>query len=296
MWRPVSPPGPMSSTSAVTSALSVFGYAMDAPLDVLLLWRTGVAANFIWAAAGVTIKLRTARARIPGCCCFMTGSPKSEERLVCAAGLTMSIQKLARPGVATRSTDCCLNRRLYSPMIATIAESVTAEDVGCTISSTKLGSWLDWPLGARHSPSAAQNVKPPGSRELTTSRTKTAHSESVTPSVLEMLRPKYRRSVTTGSVAPDRIVEAQPQSSNKRKAWRRTLQPTAFCRSAPILASSVAVNAFNAKATGHMAPSSRFALSLKPSVAYLVLNFCALWKWHTTLPSLAYAGIPYPSR
>src|SRR5215510_426716 len=42
-----------------------------------------------------------------------------------------------------------------------------------------------------------------------------------------------------------------------------------------------------------MAPSSRFAVSLKPSVAYLVLNFCAGWKKHTTLPSLAYAGIPY---
>ena len=42
-----------------------------------------------------------------------------------------------------------------------------------------------------------------------------------------------------------------------------------------------------------MAPSSRFALSLKPSVAYLVLNFCALWKKQTTLPSLAYAGMPY---
>src|SRR5437879_13351137 len=41
-----------------------------------------------------------------------------------------------------------------------------------------------------------------------------------------------------------------------------------------------------------MAPSSRFALSLKPNVAYLVLNFCALWKKQTTLPSLAYAGIP----
>jgi hypothetical protein len=27
-----------------------------------------------------------------------------------------------------------------------------------------------------------------------------------------------------------------------------------------------------------MVPSSRFALSLKPSVAYLVLNFCALWE------------------
>src|SRR5213080_1034575 len=44
-----------------------------------------------------------------------------------------------------------------------------------------------------------------------------------------------------------------------------------------------------------MLPSSRFALSLKPNVAYLVLNFVAAWKKQTTLPSLAYAGIPYQS-
>src|SRR5829696_4419375 len=42
-----------------------------------------------------------------------------------------------------------------------------------------------------------------------------------------------------------------------------------------------------------MAPSSRFALSVKLNVAYLELNFCALWKKQTTLPSFAYAGIPY---
>src|SRR5438034_6530426 len=42
-----------------------------------------------------------------------------------------------------------------------------------------------------------------------------------------------------------------------------------------------------------MVPSSRFAASLKPSVAYLVLNFCAGWKKQTILPPLAYAGIPY---
>src|SRR5688500_8484353 len=42
-----------------------------------------------------------------------------------------------------------------------------------------------------------------------------------------------------------------------------------------------------------MAPSSRFAVSLKPSVAYLALNFCALWKKQTILSLLAYAGIPY---
>src|SRR3989449_10079493 len=70
-------------------------------------------------------------------------------------------------------------------------------------------------------------------------------------------------------------------------------QLTAFFTSAPILASSAAVNSFSAKATGHRAPSSRFAASLKPNVAYLVLNFCAGWKKQTTSPSLAYAGIPY---
>src|SRR5207247_1102196 len=72
-------------------------------------------------------------------------------------------------------------------------------------------------------------------------------------------------------------------------------QLTACFTSAPILASSAAVNSFSAKAVGHMWPSSRFALSLNPNVAYRVLNFCALWKKQTTLPSLVYAGIPYPS-
>src|SRR5207302_4308538 len=71
-------------------------------------------------------------------------------------------------------------------------------------------------------------------------------------------------------------------------------QLTAFFTSAPILASSVAVSSLSAKEVGHMAPSSSFASSLKPNVAYLDLNFCALWKKQTTLPSLlAYAGIPY---
>src|SRR5438477_5793975 len=81
-----------------------------------------------------------------------------------------------------------------------------------------------------------------------------------------------------------------------QRNWRSmpsSPQLTAFFTSAAILASSAAVNSFSAKAVGHMAPSSRLALSLKPNVAYLVLNFCALWKKQTTLSSLAYAGIPY---
>jgi len=55
-------------------------------------------------------------------------------------------------------------------------------------------------------------------------------------------------------------------------------QLTAFFTKALILASWAAVNSFSAKEVGHMAPSSRFASSLKPNVAYLDLNFCALWK------------------
>ncbi len=66
-----------------------------------------------------------------------------------------------------------------------------------------------------------------------------------------------------------------------------TSQLTACLTSAAIFASSVAVSSFSANAVGHIEPSSRFALSLKPSVAYLVLNFCAGWKWQITLPSLA---------
>src|SRR5438128_8403994 len=53
-------------------------------------------------------------------------------------------------------------------------------------------------------------------------------------------------------------------------------QLTAFFTSAPILASSAAVSFVSAKATGHMEPSSSFALSLKPNIAYLSLNFSAL--------------------
>src|SRR5215204_1002607 len=78
-----------------------------------------------------------------------------------------------------------------------------------------------------------------------------------------------------------------------RSGAQELAQLTALFTSALIFASSVAVNSFSAKEVGHMAPSSRFASSLKLNVAYLVLNFCALWKKQTTLPSLAYAGIPY---
>ncbi len=47
---------------------------------------------------------------------------------------------------------------------------------------------------------------------------------------------------------------------------RMVFQLAAFFTSAPILASSAAVNSVRAKAVGHTAPSSRFALSLKPAL------------------------------
>src|SRR5437870_9258656 len=92
----------------------------------------------------------------------------------------------------------------------------------------------------------------------------------------------------------ERIVDGAGHSRFPRQS---SLSPqlTAFLTSAQILASSAAVNSVSAKAVGHMAPSSRLASCMKPNVAYLVLNFCALWKKQTTLPSLAYAGIPYQS-
>src|SRR3954471_17028237 len=91
-----------------------------------------------------------------------------------------------------------------------------------------------------------------------------------------------------------RIAPGRPDTPSRPGTEPRlSPQLTAFFTSAPISFSSAAVSPFSAKEVGHMAPSSRFALSLKPSVAYLALNFCALWKKQTTLPSLAYAGIPY---
>src|SRR3972149_1031627 len=91
-------------------------------------------------------------------------------------------------------------------------------------------------------------------------------------------------------------LEARPDRSGPPRAGpsgELGPQLTAFFTSAPILASSAAVNSVRAKEVGHMAPSSRLASSLKPNVAYLDLNLCALWKKQTTLPSVAYAGIPY---
>src|SRR5215203_1664266 len=91
-----------------------------------------------------------------------------------------------------------------------------------------------------------------------------------------------------------RLVLLRGRGDRAGSGAQEPAQLTALFTSAPIFASSVAPNSFSAKEVGHMAPSSRFAWSLKLNVAYLELNFSALWKKQTTLPSLlAYAGIPY---
>src|SRR5512132_3293528 len=95
-------------------------------------------------------------------------------------------------------------------------------------------------------------------------------------------------------VAPTRAADHalvdrhHPVPTPSRGSVRLSPQRTAFFTSAAIFASSAAVNSVSAKATGHMAPSSRFALSLKPKVAYRSLNLCAGRKKQTTLSSLAY--------
>jgi hypothetical protein len=91
-----------------------------------------------------------------------------------------------------------------------------------------------------------------------------------------------------GAIRPPAVQDraAKASASAETRGGRR-LQPTACRTSALILASTTAVNSVSAKAVGHMAPRSRFAASLKPSVAYRALNFWPLWKKQTTLPSLA---------
>ena len=85
-----------------------------------------------------------------------------------------------------------------------------------------------------------------------------------------------------------RTTTRQPATSLRIRGDRWVqAQLTAFFTSAAILASSAAVNSVSAKAVGHMAPSSRFAATSKPKVAYRDLNLAAAWKKQTILPSLA---------
>ena len=63
--------------------------------------------------------------------------------------------------------------------------------------------------------------------------------------------------------------------SNLQQAAQTYFPANAFLTNSSILAFSFAVSLFNANEVGHIFPSSRCALSLKPSVEYLALNFPA---------------------
>src|SRR5678815_1700609 len=91
---------------------------------------------------------------------------------------------------------------------------------------------------------------------------------------------------TAGMVVADIKTPSSARSLGAR-------QRAAFFTSAAIFASSAAVNFVSAYEVGHMLPSSKLALSLKPNVAYLALNLAASWKKRTALPFLENAGIPY---
>jgi hypothetical protein len=92
--------------------------------------------------------------------------------------------------------------------------------------------------------------------------------------VFEVVHARPARGSDRG--CPQRAVQAAACPSSWPCSFRSWAQLTALFTSAPIFASSAAVNSFSAKEVGHMAPSSRFAASLNPNVAYLDLNFCAL--------------------
>jgi hypothetical protein len=88
-----------------------------------------------------------------------------------------------------------------------------------------------------------------------------------------------------GGGGPGTCAASCPASGGSpRRSWPRTRPPatdpqlTAFFTSAAIFFSSAAVSSVSAKEVGHMVPSSRFASSLKPNVAYLDLNFDAAVK------------------
>ena len=86
-------------------------------------------------------------------------------------------------------------------------------------------------------------------------------------------------------VSPLVVLSGHSRTRHARGSARPQL--TAFFTSAPSFFSSAADNSFSANATGHRAPLSSFAASLKPNVAYRALNLSALWKKQMTLPSFA---------
>jgi hypothetical protein len=96
-------------------------------------------------------------------------------------------------------------------------------------------------------------------------------------------RHQVRRAVRRGAGHPEIDVVGEPvlgvaTTLGAGAGLGSRAQLAALFTSSPIFASSVAPSSLSANEVGHMAPSSRFAASLKPSVAYLASNFSAPWK------------------
>lgn len=117
----------------------------------------------------------------------------------------------------------------------------------------------------------------------------------VDPLYVEMCSPRPSESTPLCTVPEARLPSAETDdlpgtiqaSQRVGRSARSGDQLTALLTSATILSSTAGVNSFSANEVGHMSPSSRFAASLKPKVAYLALNFFAPWKKQTTLSSRA---------
>ena len=98
---------------------------------------------------------------------------------------------------------------------------------------------------------------------------------------VEGQRHQVGRAVRRGAGHPEIDVVGEPilgVAATPGAGLGSRAQLAALFTSAPIFASSAAASSFSANEVGHMAPSSSFAASLKPSVAYRASNFSALWK------------------
>jgi hypothetical protein len=112
-------------------------------------------------------------------------------------------------------------------------------------------------------------------------------SRTVSQQAFGSIRFQLETLILMSWMSPTQLAERQARATRVLDGSSGRLQLTAFFTSAATFFSAAGVSSVRAKAVGHIVPSSRFAASSKPNVAYLELNFSALLKKHTTFPSLA---------
>jgi len=115
-------------------------------------------------------------------------------------------------------------------------------------------------------------LETPGTSEAFYRGASPPHTTSKSRPRLTSHASESRQSVTEGSRSSARL------HSRWCRTERAALPPqlAALLTSLLIFSSTAAVSLLRAKEVGQMSPSSRFAASWKPSVAYLDLNFCPL--------------------